>query len=76
MAAFSFRPDMQGEMLQWFTPSLKQYASLAAVSSYWRLLGTSGLMALAVAVSGAPAVAVCPAAIEVRVALIPPCKVC
>lgn len=51
MAAFSFRPDMQGEMLQWFTPSLKQYANLAAVSSYWRLLGTSVLMALAVAVS-------------------------
>jgi spermidine/putrescine transport system permease protein len=51
MAAFSFRADMQGEVWQWFTPSLKQYASLAVVGSYWRLLGTSALMALAVAVS-------------------------
>lgn len=51
MAAFSFRVDMQGELLQGFTPSLKQYASLAASGSYWRLLGTSVVMALAVAVS-------------------------
>jgi spermidine/putrescine transport system permease protein len=51
MAAFSFRADMQGEVLQWFAPSLKQYASLAGVGSYWRLLGTSALMAFAVAVS-------------------------
>jgi spermidine/putrescine transport system permease protein len=50
MAAFSFRADMQGAMLQWFSPSLKQYASLAATGSYWRLLGTSVFMALAVAV--------------------------
>lgn len=51
MAAFSFRADMQGDVLQWFTPSLKQYAGLAASGSYWRLLGTSVVMALAVAVS-------------------------
>lgn len=50
MAAFSFRADMQGALLQWFTPSIKQYAGLAAAGSYWRLLGTSVLMALAVAV--------------------------
>jgi spermidine/putrescine transport system permease protein len=51
MVAFSFRADMQGEMWQWFTPSLKQYTSLFAGGSYWRLLGTSVVMALAVAVS-------------------------
>jgi spermidine/putrescine transport system permease protein len=51
MVAFSFRADMQGEMWQWFTPSLKQYSSLFAGGSYWRLLGTSVVMALAVAVS-------------------------
>jgi spermidine/putrescine transport system permease protein len=51
MAVFSFRADMQGELLQWWTPTLKQYASLMAAGSYWRLLGTSILMALGVAVS-------------------------
>ena len=47
MVAFSFRADMQGEVWQWFTPSLKQYSSLFAGGSYWRLLGTSVVMALA-----------------------------
>jgi spermidine/putrescine transport system permease protein len=51
MVAFSFRADMQGEMWQWFTPSLKQYSSLFAGGSYWRLLGTSVVMALSVAIS-------------------------
>jgi spermidine/putrescine transport system permease protein len=51
MAAFSFRADMQGEVLQWWTPTLKQYTSLATIGSYWRLFGVSTLMALAVALS-------------------------
>jgi spermidine/putrescine transport system permease protein len=51
MAAFSFRADMQGQALQWWTPTLKQYASLMAVTSYWRLLATSALVALGVAAS-------------------------
>ncbi len=45
-AAFSFRPDMRGPLLAPWAPSLKQYASLLATGSYWRLLGVSALMAL------------------------------
>ncbi len=51
MAAFSFRPDMRGNLLQGFSPTLAQYANLTAISGYWRLLATSALMALIVAVS-------------------------
>ncbi|MGQ0601747.1 MAG: ABC transporter permease [Anaerolineales bacterium] len=51
MAAFSFRADMRGELLQGWTPTLEQYTSLFAVGSYWRLLGLSAGMALAIAVS-------------------------
>jgi spermidine/putrescine transport system permease protein len=51
MAAFSFRADMRGEVLQVWTPTFKQYAALIAGGSYWRLLGTSALMALVVALS-------------------------
>jgi spermidine/putrescine transport system permease protein len=51
MAAFSFREDMRGEVVQLWTPTLKQYVGLFARGSYWRLLGTSALMALIVAVS-------------------------
>jgi len=51
MAAFSFRADIRGELLQWWTPTLAQYQSLLAESSYWRLLGISAGMALAVAAS-------------------------
>ncbi len=51
MAAFSFRADMRGELLQPWTPTLKQYAGLFAGGAYWRLLGTSAFMALIVAVS-------------------------
>ena len=51
MLAFSFRADMQGRVLQWWTPTLKQYASLIATGSYWRLLATSTLIALVVALS-------------------------
>ena len=51
MAAFSFRADVHGGLLQGWTPSLKQYESLIAGGSYWRLLAISVLMALMVAVS-------------------------
>jgi len=50
MVAFSFRADIRGNLLQWWTPTLSQYASLAATGSYWRLLGVSALMALGVAI--------------------------
>src|SRR5262245_4540046 len=50
MVAFSFRADMSGEVLRIWTPTLKQYNSLFAVGSYWRLLGISTLIALVVAV--------------------------
>ena len=51
MAAYSLRADMRGELLQSWTPTLKQYSELLATSSFWRLLGVSALMALAVALS-------------------------
>ena len=51
MAAFSFRADMRGEILQWWTPTLKQYASVLAVGSYLRLLRDSAFIALGIAVS-------------------------
>ena len=51
MAAYSLRADMRGELLQSWTPTLKQYSELVATGSYWRLLGVSALMALAVALS-------------------------
>ena len=51
MAAFSFRPDMRGDFLRLWTPTLNQYASLAATGSYWRLLGISALTALGIGIS-------------------------
>jgi spermidine/putrescine transport system permease protein len=51
MAAFSFRTDIRGELLQWWTPTLAQYQSLLVESGYWRLLGISAGMALAVGAS-------------------------
>jgi len=51
MAAFSFRADIRGELLQWWTPTLAQYQSLLTETSYWRLLGISAGMALAIAAS-------------------------
>jgi spermidine/putrescine transport system permease protein len=53
MAAYSFRANMRGELLQWFTPTVAQYQSLwtAGGGSYIRLLGISAGMALAVAAS-------------------------
>lgn len=51
MAAFSFRADMRGDLLQAWTPTLDQYASVAATGSYWRLLGISALTALGIGIS-------------------------
>lgn len=51
MAAFSFRPDMRGELFQAWIPSFNQYASIAATGSYWRLLWISTLTALGIALS-------------------------
>jgi spermidine/putrescine transport system permease protein len=51
MAAFSFRPDMRGNFLQLWTPTLHQYASVAATGSYWRLLGVSAVTALGIGIS-------------------------
>jgi spermidine/putrescine transport system permease protein len=51
MAAFSFRPDMRGELLGAWTPTLAQYTSLLAEGGYWRLLGISAEMALVIAAS-------------------------
>jgi len=49
MFALSFRADMQGELLSAWTPTLKQYQTLVAIGSYWRLLAISIAMALGVA---------------------------
>ena len=51
MAVFSFRPDMRGELFQAWAPTINQYASIAAVGSYWRLLGISALTALGIGIS-------------------------
>ncbi len=51
MAAFSFRPDMRGDLFQLWTPTLDQYASLAATGSYWRLLWISAMTALGIGIS-------------------------
>jgi len=50
MAAFSLRADMSANLLQDWTPTLKQYADLFEAGTYWRLLAISVLMALIVAV--------------------------
>ena len=49
MFAFSFRPDMRGDLIQLWKPTFLQYENLMAAGSYWRLLGISALMALIVA---------------------------
>ncbi len=51
MFAYSFRPDMRGDFFGGWQPSLDQYSKLASTSSYWRLLGVSGLTALIIALS-------------------------
>lgn len=50
MAAFSFRPDLQGSLLQFWSPTLAQYSSAFAEESFMRLLAISVFMALVVAV--------------------------
>ncbi|MBI3751199.1 MAG: ABC transporter permease [Chloroflexi bacterium] len=49
MAALSFRADLSGQLLAPFAPTLKQYQAAFASEGYWRLLGTSALIALGVA---------------------------
>ena len=51
MAAFSFRPDMRGDFLQLWTPTLDQYASVASTISYLRLLKDSIIIALGIGVA-------------------------
>jgi spermidine/putrescine transport system permease protein len=51
MAAFSFRTDTHGALFRDWILGLSQYAIVASAGSYWRLLGISSLMALAVSVS-------------------------
>jgi len=49
MVAVSFRPDLSGNLLGPFTPTLKQYQQAFAGAGYWRSLGISALTALGVA---------------------------
>ena len=51
MAAFSFRADMRGAVLQWQPPTLQQYTGVFATTSYLRLLRDSAFMALVIGVS-------------------------
>lgn len=51
MALFSFRPDMRGDLLQSWTPTLDQYIRIAGTGSYWRLLGISALTAFGIGIS-------------------------
>jgi len=51
MAAFSFRADTGGALLQPWAPTLKQYVALANNDTYLRLLAVSSLMAAGVALA-------------------------
>src|SRR5580765_2029434 len=51
MCALSFRPDMQGDLLSFWTPTLEQYRAIFAIGSYWRLLAISIVMAYCVALA-------------------------
>jgi len=51
MAAFSFRADMRGAVLQWQPPTLQQYTGVFATTSYLRLLRDSAFIALVIGVS-------------------------
>ena len=51
IAAVSFRPDIRGELLGPFQPTTKHYETVARSAGYWRLLGTSALMAAIVGVA-------------------------
>jgi spermidine/putrescine transport system permease protein len=50
MAAFSFRPDMRGDFIQLWSPTLKQYAYVTSTASYLRLLKDSIFIALGIGV--------------------------
>jgi spermidine/putrescine transport system permease protein len=49
MVGVSFRPDLSGELLAPFTPTLDHYRQVAETASWWRQLGLSTLMAAIVA---------------------------
>jgi spermidine/putrescine transport system permease protein len=49
MVALSFRPNLSGELLGPFEPTLRHYEDAAETFNYWRLLGISALMAAIVA---------------------------
>jgi len=49
MAAVSTRPDIRGGILSSWSPTLVEYEKVAAEASYWRLLGTSIVLAAIVA---------------------------
>ena len=49
MVGVSFRPDLSGELLAPFTPTLDHYQQVAETASWWRQLGLSTLMAAIVA---------------------------
>ena len=49
MVGVSFRPDLSGELLAPFTPTLDHYRQVAETESWWRQLGLSTLMAAIVA---------------------------
>jgi spermidine/putrescine transport system permease protein len=49
MVALSFRPDLSGQLLGPFSPTLEHYRKVADTGSYWNLLFLSALIALGVA---------------------------
>lgn len=49
MVVVSFRPDLSGNLLGSFAPTIKQYQQAFAGAGYWRSLGISALTALGVA---------------------------
>ena len=49
MAAFSFRADTRGALLEPWAPTLKQYVALSGEGAYLRLLGISAVLAAGVA---------------------------
>ncbi|HUG29791.1 MAG TPA: ABC transporter permease [Candidatus Limnocylindria bacterium] len=56
MVALSVRPDLRGDLLAPFAPTLKHFEQVADTFSYWRLLGISaGMAAIVAAVATAAA---------------------
>ncbi len=51
MFALSFRANLEGQLVGFWTPTLDQYHSIFAIGSYWRLLAISIAMAFCVAVA-------------------------